>query len=383
MRGVCGGLGLHAAVAVLAGVAQAQPLAPDLRIVSPEPDSYVSGQVLLQANLDAPEVDPIRVSFYANGRRVCDRYRVPYRCRWNAGPGINEHHIRAVASFSNGRRAIHSVRTRKADFTDVVNVDVIQVTTTVTDSNGKFVQGLSQDAFRVLEDDTPQTVTHFAGENIPLEIVVAIDVSSSMSDAMDTVKLAVKEFLAQLRPEDQVTLLAFNDNVFTLARREADPEARLNAVDRLAPWGGTALHDVIIKSIGTLGERVGRRAVVIFTDGDDQSSQVPIEGVERAVEASDATLYLIGQGRATRLSGLQQILDRLAEVSGGRAMHTEDLGTLRAAFDRIVEELANQYLLIYPPTNMVKDDTWRQITVELSGLPHRLRARRGYRAVAR
>ncbi len=381
MFGVLAIAGLGAGVIVLGQVPAAPK--PTLTILSPKADTYVSGQVVLQASLAGADSPPTSISFFANGQRVCDRYVPPYQCGWNAGPGIHENHIRAVASFTDGRRVVNTIRTRKSDFVDAVHVDVVQVTATVTDGDGGFVRGLPQRAFRVFEDDVPQSISHFARENIPLEVVVAIDVSSSMRESMRAVKRAVRAFLSQLRPEDQVTLVAFNDNVFTLARREARPEVRLKAVDRLAPWGGTALHDVIVKSIGLLGQKLGRRAVVVFTDGDDQSSQVPVEAVERAVEASDATLYLIGLGRATRLTSLKAILDRLAEISGGRAMHTDDLATLSVIFDQIIDELSNQYLLIYPPANSVRDDTWRRITVELEGSPYRLRARRGYRALSR
>jgi VWFA-related protein len=94
-------------------------------------------------------------------------------------------------------------------------------------------------------------------------------------------------------------------------------------------------------------------------------------------------LYLIGQGRATASMPLQKILGRIAQVSGGRAVFVDNVARLHATFNDIVEELSNQYLLTYPPSNAKQDDAWRRIDVELVGGSHKVRARRGYRAVHR
>ena len=107
----------------------------------------------------------------------------------------------------------------------------------------------------------------------------------------------MKEFLGAVPARDQVTLLGFNDTVFALTRKTTDPAERIRAVDRLAPWGATALYDVIIRGIDMLGRRTGRKALVVFSDGEDQGSHVAIEDVERRLQASDVTLYMIAQGR--------------------------------------------------------------------------------------
>jgi hypothetical protein len=98
---------------------------------------------------------------------------------------------------------------------------------------------------------------------------------------------------------NQVTLLGFNDSVFTLTRRTTDPSERVRAVDRLAPWGATALADVIIRGIDMLGRQTGRRSLVVFTDGEDQGSHVTIEDVERRLQASDVTSTRSGRAAAS------------------------------------------------------------------------------------
>jgi VWFA-related protein len=272
-----------------------------------------------------------------------------------------------------------TVRTKGLKFADKVNVEVVQVTVTVTDDSGHFVAGIPRSAFKVLEDTKPQTITYFASEDVPLELIVAVDISGSMGPVMPKLKRAVKDFLGAVPSNDEVTLLGFNDNVFALTRKTTDPNERIRAVDRLAPWGATALYDVILRGIDMLGRQPGRKALVVFTDGEDQGSHVAIEDVERRLQASDVTLYMIAQGRGVSQEYLKRTMQRLTVPTGGRTFTTEGVDTLQNAFEELLDELSNQYLLGYPPTNTTRDDSWRAIKVQVDGHSG-IRARQGYRA---
>jgi VWFA-related protein len=263
-------------------------------------------------------------------------------------------------------------------YAEYVNVDAVQVTVTVGDGHGRFVRGLPQSAFHVFEDDRPQRISHFASENVPLDLIVAIDISGSMTTAMTKVKSAVKEFLAAIPSGDQVTLVGFNDTIFTLTRRSTEPADRVRAVDRLAPWGATALYDVILRSIGLLGRETGRKALVVFTDGEDQGSHATLADVERGLQSSDVTLYMIGQGRGVSMDSLKKVMERLSTPTGGRALFTDNVDQLHDAFAALVDELSNQYLLGYLPPDLRRDDEWRRITVQVDGHSD-VRARQGYR----
>ena len=113
------------------------------------------------------------------------------------------HQIRATATLKNGERLVQNVATRGLSHPEAVDVDVIQVTAVVTSNDGRFVPRLTQRDFRVLEDDRPQPITSFASEDIPLELVTAIDVSSSMEEALPHVRTAAKTFLAGLAAHGQ------------------------------------------------------------------------------------------------------------------------------------------------------------------------------------
>ena len=375
-------IALAAASALIYGQGQGadEPLA--IRIVSPEEDSYATGTVHLKAAVTPGRriKDIARVMFYIDGRHVCTILE-PTRleCSWDAGAQIEEHVVRAVVEIHGGERAVTSMRTKGLELAEAVRVEVTQVTAVVQDG-GRFIKGLPAAAFRILEDGVPQAITHFSAEGSPLDLVIAIDVSQSMTQSMPQLKNSVKRFLGALGPKDQVTLTAFNDNMFTLTRRDSSPQQRLRAVDRLAPWGGTALYDVIVSGLKLLSSQPGRRVLVVFSDGDDKTSHSTIRSVEQAVRASDATLFMVALGGGVRNAALKSNIERLVDMSGGRALFVERSDELDGPFSEILEELSNQYLIGYESTNSKRDGAWRQITVELPKHEYDVRARQGYNA---
>jgi Ca-activated chloride channel family protein len=335
--------------------AQAPADLPVLKIVSPTDDAYLTGPTQLSATV-APAGTVTGVTFFVDGRQVCSLTGLPFECEWDAGVTVAAHQVRAVATIQGGTRIVQTVRTKSVGYVERVDVDVVQVTVTVSDGRGKFVPSVPQAAFHLFEDGHPQTITHFASEDVPLELVAAIDISGSMAPAMPKLKKAVKEFLGDVPPQDQVTLLGFNDSIFTLTRKATDPAERVKAVDRLAPWGSTALYDVLLRGVEMLGRQPGRKALVVFTDGEDQGSHATINDVERRLQSTDVTLYMIGQGRGVTMEPLKRIMERLSTPTGGRALFTDSIDELHTAFADLLDELSNQYLLGYQSTNSRRDD---------------------------
>jgi VWFA-related protein len=367
--------------AVLAGLSptlSAQvPPAARLSILSPQPDAYMSGRTTLRASLDPPDA-ATAVTFFVDGRQICVVPAPPFECEWDAGRDITEHQVRVVATLAAGGRRVQTLRTKGVRFADNEDVDAVQVTVTVMDGPNQYVRGLPKSAFRVFEDGEPQEISYFANSNVPLELIAAIDISGSMGPAMPKLKQAVREFLAAVPAGNEVTLVGFNDTVFTLTRRATNPADRVRAVDRLAPWGSTSLYDLVLRSIGMLGRQTGRKALVVFTDGEDQGSHATITDVERGLQASDVTLYMIGQGRGGSNQRLREVMERLSRPTGGRALFRDSIDELRQSFVELLDELSNQYLLSYAPPPVRRDETWRSIKVEVDGFSE-IRARQGYR----
>jgi len=353
------------------------PPAAQLTILSPVEDSYVSGETILRATLEPPDAASA-VIFFVDGRQLCVVPVAPFECEWDAGRTITEHQIRIVATLNAGGRVVQTLRTKGVTFADNEDVDAVQVTVTVMDGPNRYVRGLPMTAFHVWENDKPQAISYFSNQNVPIELIAAVDISGSMGPVMPKLKNAVKEFLAAVPSGEQVTLLGFNDTVFTLTRRATKTDDRVKAVDRLAPWGSTALYDVILRSIGMLGRQTGRKVLVVFTDGEDQGSHATITDVERGLQGSDVTLYMIGQGRGVTQDRLKAVMERLSKPTGGRALFADSIDTLRGTFTELLDELSNQYLLGYAPAGARRGETWRSIKVEVEGHSS-IRAREGYR----
>jgi len=352
-----------------------------LRIVSPTENTYLVGSARLHAVIEpsSAERDVERVTFFVGATQVCEVTNPPFECDWDAGERVQSRQIRVVATMKGGNRLVQTVTTKKLDYAETVDVDVVQVTAVVTDDHGKFVTGLKQSDFKVSEDGVQQKLSSFSDEHTPLELITAIDVSSSVTAALPGMKTAATRFVGALEPSDQVTVLGFNDNIFTLAKRSTDQVVRERAIGRLRSWGGTALYDAIVQGIDLLGRQQGRRAIVLFTDGKDENSHASMETAIAQVEASDAMVYPVGQGRAINEKDLQKLLQRVATTSGGRAFFTSTPSKLDEVFTEILDDLHHQYLLSYPAPSDMRDGKYHKIKVVAGGGKYRVRARDGYR----
>jgi VWFA-related protein len=172
-------------------------------------------------------------------------------------------------------------------------------------------------------------------------------------------------------------VVAFNDEMFPLVRRESNPQALTAAIERMNAHGGTALYDVIARALQLLSREPGKHAIVIFSDGDDRSSQATFEQVQRMVAESDAMLFAVGLGRGASIEALKEKLEGLSEVSGGRAIFAERTSKLREAFADVVESLTNQYTLGFEPA---RDGREHRIQIRMTKGGLRIRARQTYTA---
>ena len=359
---------------LLSGQAQS---APTLRFASPTDETYASGLVVLRVVVDGDSAASLieDVTFFADGRQVCVVPGTTPQCKWDAGPQLTTHAIRAVARLKSGGRLVANVRTKDAGYVEAVSVDAVLASAVVTEG-GRFVKGLTRDDFKIFDDGKERPVTSFQSNEAPLEVVLALDVSASMSTALADVKAAAEGFLRALRPQDRVTVVAFNNALFTLSRGVTGTEA-LPALNKLTAWGATALYDVIVRSLQLLSRQPGKHALVIFSDGDDSASQATLDQVRKLVADSDAMLMAVGLGRGSTVDELKEKLESLADASGGRVLFAEKSDELTASFAKVVEDLINQYTLGFEPERDGRD---HQIRVQVPGRGVRVRARRVYTA---
>jgi VWFA-related protein len=369
---------LGALAAGLTCMVMSVPQGPELRIVAPQADAILAGATRLEVQVEPP-AEVRSVNFFMNGRLVCTATQPPFGCVWDAGTILRAHHLRVVGMLADGRRLVANLRTREVGPTERIRVEAVLVPVIVTD-RGRFVRGLQKQDFEVSEDGVRQPVASLASEDAPLDLVLAVDISGSMEHALKEVKPAVRQLLSKLRPGDAATLIGFNDTTFVVAEREVDPQAREAAVDLLTSWGGTALYDATVTAVKMVSRGWGRKAVVIFSDGDDRHSLSRRETAIARVQASDAMVFTVGFGAAGAVPELRQSLETFARSSGGRAFFPRNTTELDGVFDEIVSEMSHQYVLSYSPSRRDRGPGWRSIKVQVRQGGYSIRARQGYRS---
>lgn len=366
------------ALVAIASVASPGAQPTNLWIVSPDSETVLSGQSTFEVDARQLGTAVVEVKYFVDGVEACSSIVAPFRCTWDVGPIASARHVRAVAFRKDGSRLTAALRTKGIEISESVSVDAVVVSAQVTDYRGRFVPGLQRSDFRILEDGVPQEITSFGTHDSAVELVVALDVSESMTPLFDGLKSVVLEFLNRLRPQDGVTVAGFNTGFFVAAPRSLAPDKREAFVRRMRPWGGTALYDAMIRACDLLKQTRGRQALVVFTDGDDVSSRSSSDLARAALQAHDVVLYVIAQGRAAEDRRLQERLETLAIETGGAAFFETRPSSLREHFAAVFANLTNQYLLAYSPRRSIGDGKWREIRVELTGDRHRVRARQGY-----
>ena len=255
-----------------------------------------------------------------------------------------------------------------------VDVDLVLVPVTVTDSMNRPVTGLSKNDFSIYEDDKPQRIRYFSTEDSPISVGILLDVSGTMSNKIDAAREALADFFKNAHPDDDYFVITFADRPELLAdstRSIGDIRASLATVK---PFGYTALLDAIHMGLGKLQTaRYQRRALLIISDGGDNASRHKVRGVRSEVEESDVEVYaigLFGDGlpilkRFDEKLGKRLLCD-MTEASGGRTITVENAAKLSDAAAAISTEMRSQYLLGYRPTKSVRNGKWRKIRVRVS-----------------
>ncbi len=274
----------------------------------------------------------------------------------------------------------------------LINTDLISLTVTVTDNYGRYVSGLNKSAFSVFDDKAEQDVMFFSDEDAPVSVGVIFDVSGSMSgDKIQHSREALRRFVETSHESDEYFLIGFNSRAQLLLDRTRNSEAVLDKLTFVQTKGQTALYDACYLGV----EKVGRgthpkRALLVISDGQDNSSRYTFSNLRRLLKESDVTVYSIGilggsdAGSTFGVEG-QAILTELSAVSGGKAFFPNTSAELDDVFERIALELRHQYSIGYRPSNFANDGKYHHIKVKVApprGLPRLfVRSKDGYYAV--
>lgn len=285
-----------------------------------------------------------------------------------------------------------------------VEVDVVNILCTVRDKRGGLVANLSKDDFELYEDGEPQEIRYFTREtDLPLTIGLLVDVSKSQEALIEVERQAAYRFFSEvLRKKDLAFLISFGVDAELLQDFTGSPELLRNGLDKLhlnAAVGGplpgpiptskprgTILYDaVFLAAEDMLRGEVGRKVVVVITDGVDVGSRVSKARAVEAAQKGDAIVYSIyyADPRYQEFGGGFGDLKDMAEDTGGSVFRVRKKYPLERIFADIQEEMRSQYSIGYTPTNSEKDGSFRKIEIRTKQKGLKVQARKGYYAIRR
>ena len=303
-------------------------------------------------------------------------------------------------------------------------VELINVTATVTDDNGRFVSSLNKGDFTLYEDGKQQEITHFSNERVPVSLGILLDASGSMTnDKMSAARAAIDRFIYDLLgAEDELFFVEFANAPRLTQQWTTDRRAISRAVGRVNPSGGTAIYDAVAEALPFAEAGQNRKkALLVISDGNDTNSSTGVSELRQLIRESEVLVYALGvdgTSRGNSNSGtvirppqlpipipfpfpgggrrplLPQIggtwgrasssdrvnadaLRQITDDTGGRTEIVRGFSDLDAATARIADELSKQYYLGYSSASE-KDGRWHAIRVEVRDRRLNVRARRGY-----
>ncbi|HEX3373435.1 MAG TPA: VWA domain-containing protein [Edaphobacter sp.] len=270
-----------------------------------------------------------------------------------------------------------------------VDVNLVLVPLTVTDPMNRLVTGLEKENFQVYDSNNLQTIKSFMTEDAPLSIGIIFDLSGSMQSKFLRARKALSEFLRTCNPADEFFVVGFNDRPAVLVDYTSDVEDVEARMVMLHPQNRTALIDAMYLGVNKLrNAKYSRKALLVISDGGDNRSRYTEGELTRIVRESEVQIYSIGIFDAfapteEEVNG-PTLLNEVCESTGGRLFRVMDLQDLSDIAQRISEELRNEYVIGYTPTDKRRDGQWRKLRVKLMeppGLPPlTVHSREGYYA---
>lgn len=282
-----------------------------------------------------------------------------------------------------------------------VEVNLVNLPVNARLASGGFAKGLKQEDFKVFEDGVEQEIVLFQPESVPVHVALLIDISGSVENEWGTIRTAARRFAAALSPKDQVAVVTFN----MVPRLVLDWTEQANLVDKalgkVLPKGSTALFDAVYVAFDDLFKGVeGKKAVILLTDGFDNTSKVKYEEALDLAMHSEAMVYVVSETEVLRatmeyykrkenvqidvdagdFAAADSILKNLSYQTGGRVLYPTNFGELGNVYAEVAQELANQYAIGYIPHNRVKDGGYRAVSIACSNPEVRVSTRPGYYA---
>ena len=284
----------------------------------------------------------------------------------------------ALAAATSGALVAQQAPTFKA------GTQVVSIFATVIDPQKRLVSGLTQEDFSILDNEKPQPVIYFDNSIRPINVVVMLDTSGSMTLNIDLLKQAAEQFLIRLLPEDKARVGAFNDKIQFNARWSNNRDQLITDVKNLDYGNGTRLWDAVGASLDELKGIDGRKVILIFTDGDDTESRIRLGTVTDRARAEEVMIYAIGL-ESIYFNGQQRVrtkpdggLRKIADETGGGYFELTKASELAPTFTKVAQELHSQYVIGFTPMQL--DNKVHKLVVRMKQPGMTAQARRSYLA---
>jgi len=317
--------------------------------------------------------------------------------------------MRPIALILVSALALSALLIAQDEATLKVEVNLVNILFTVRDKKGGLVGNLNKDDFKIFEDGKEQQLKYFNREtDLPLTVGLLIDVSASQQNLIEIEKNAAYQFFGSvLRKQDLAFLISFGEESELLQDYTNSPKLLRAGLDGLQVSSGvggfgpgpvptisqprgTVLYDAVyVASADQLKGQVGRKVLVLITDGEDQGSKYKISQAIEAAQKADAIIYGFyyvdqsfyrGHGMIFA-GGSDSTLRQMSEDTGGHVFHVDRKTTLQQAFDELQDEMRSQYAIGYTPANPAKDGTFRKIEIKTGNKEWKVQARKGYYAI--
>ena len=267
-----------------------------------------------------------------------------------------------------------------------VDVNLVELHVSVMDGAGRPVGGLQQENFKVTENNIDQRITIFKHEDIPVSLGLVLDNSRSIEPRKARLDAAALSFVRNSNPDDETFIVHFDFEAKLSRPFTNDRTVLQNDLSSTKPYGQTALFDGILLALDTMNEaKFSKKALLLVTDGIDNSSKGTLEKVLERVRREHVMVFAIGLLSQSGGAQAEEALEKIAQVSGGRAYFPQTAEGASAIMDVIARDIREQYTLAYLPSNVLKNGAWRSVRVEINppkGFPTGLNTnyRHGYYA---
>lgn len=352
-----------------------------VRFVEPKAGKTYKQSVRAEVDVEVPENEVVeRVELFLNDTRVATLYQPPYTQALLLPAGDEISYLRAVAYLTDGNSTERVAFVNAPEMMEQVDISFVELFTAAADKTGRPVPGLTRSDFKVEEDGQPQEVLRFETvTDLPVHVEVMLDLSASMEANLEDARQAALSFLEKaVQPKDRAAIVTFNDRPTLAVKLTNEPSTLAAGLAGLKAERGTALYDSLVFGLYYLSAIKGQRAVLVLSDGNDESSKFSFDDTLDYARRTGIAIYTIGLGLGRGERDARKKLQRFAEETGGQAFAIESIAELPKIYDQILLELRSKYYLAYQSTNASPSEKFRTVEVKVRQPGVEAKTIRGY-----